>query len=208
MICAFSHILKAQTIIIDSTFTTDAEIFPFNQTDTIFGLTLTGNITLNTDTSLVRIIFVDNNSEEYLLYEAYPYIVDDWDFEFFNEADETKYLNNIQPYSIKVQIVNSSFEFTSLYAASEYTDFTDSLQLVHKQAMEAVKVSQMNSNIQQYQMIWFTAETSVSQLTFAEKKKLFGENYNMLGLDYYAGGVYDPVPGVGEAEEESSAMST
>jgi len=47
---------NAQAITIDSTFTSSGEIFPFNPTDTIYGLGLSGDIVLNSDTSLVRVM--------------------------------------------------------------------------------------------------------------------------------------------------------
>ncbi len=62
--------VNAQTIIIDSTFTSDGEIYPFDTTQAIYGLTVDCSIQLNSDTSLVRIIMVDTNYDEYMLYEA------------------------------------------------------------------------------------------------------------------------------------------
>ena len=61
MICALYNKSYAQTIVIDSTFSSNAEIFPFNQDDTIYGLGITGNITLYSDTSLVRVIFINSD---------------------------------------------------------------------------------------------------------------------------------------------------
>ncbi|MEA3477127.1 MAG: hypothetical protein U9R60_03040 [Bacteroidota bacterium] len=66
--------MKSQTINIDSTFTADAEIYPFSPDDTITGLSIGGSIELNSDTSLVRVILVDEDYNEYMVYEAYPMI--------------------------------------------------------------------------------------------------------------------------------------
>lgn len=41
----------AQTISINSTFTENAEIYPFGSTGTVYGLSINGNIELNSDTS-------------------------------------------------------------------------------------------------------------------------------------------------------------
>jgi hypothetical protein len=48
--------MKAQTIQIDSTFTADGEIFPFENIEIISGLSAGGEVDLNSDTSQVRII--------------------------------------------------------------------------------------------------------------------------------------------------------
>ncbi|MDT8393865.1 MAG: C1 family peptidase [Bacteroidales bacterium] len=196
----------AQTITLDSTFSSSTEIYPFNQSDTIYGLGVSGNIVLNSDTSLVRLVFVDSDYNEYLLYEAYPYICDSWSFSISNVVDETKYLNLTLPHSLYVYVYDASIELTTLHCTSRPIEFADSLQLEHKQSIEALKISAFNDNIEKYDMIWFAAETSVSDMSYSDKKDLFGENYNLLGLDYYAGGVYDPVPGAVEKDNESTLV--
>jgi len=40
--------------------------------DTIYNLQLSGNISLQTDTSLVRVILADSLGEEFMVFEAYP----------------------------------------------------------------------------------------------------------------------------------------
>jgi hypothetical protein len=48
--------VKAQTITIDSTFTTNYEIFPFENIEQISDLTIEGDVELNNDTSLVIVM--------------------------------------------------------------------------------------------------------------------------------------------------------
>ncbi len=206
MLCAFSIKTNAQTITIDSTFTSDAVIHPFGSNDTIYGIGITGSIALNSDTSLVRVIFVDDNYLEYLLYEAYPFIVENWNFNIVNEGEETKYLNETKPNSIYIQLINADLEIASLYLSESYTDFTDSLQVLHKAATESSKINRINTNIKQYGMIWLAGETSVSKLSYTEKKNLFGDKYNLLGMEYYSGGIYDPTPNVYGNMQESDLV--
>jgi len=66
--------MKAQTIQIDSILTSDGEIFPFSPTDTIYGLSITGTVTLHSDTSLVRVILKDSNGTEWMIFETYPFL--------------------------------------------------------------------------------------------------------------------------------------
>jgi hypothetical protein len=206
MLCAFSIKTNAQTITIDSTFTSDVVIHPFGSNDTIYGIGMTGSITLISDTSLVRVIFVDDNYLEYLLYEAYPFIVENWNFNIVNEGEETKYLNETKPNSIYIQLINADLEIASLYLSESYTDFTDSLQVLHKAATESSKINRINTNIEQYGMIWLAGETSVSKLSYTEKKNLFGDKYNLLGMEYYSGGIYDPTPNVYGNMQESDLV--
>ncbi|MFO7613933.1 MAG: C1 family peptidase [Bacteroidales bacterium] len=57
-------------------------------------------------------------------------------------------------------------------------------------------------------MIWFADTTSVSILSFHRKQKLFGIKYNLCGLEYYAGGVFDPIPGTSSIDDVSSLISS
>lgn len=201
-LCVINLTSQAQSIVIDSIFTTDAEIFPFGSNDTLYSLKISGSIVLNSDTSLVRLIFIDGDYNEYLLYEAYPYICDSTNFSISNVSDETNYLNISQPNSIYIHAVNASIELVSLHYTTAPVDFADSLQLLHKQDIEAQKIASINANIEKHEMIWFADETSVSHLCYAKKKALFGDSYNMLGFEYYAGGIYDPIPGAGEKDTD------
>jgi hypothetical protein len=105
--CLFLTPMKAQTIQIDSIFTSDGEIFPFSPNDTIYGLSISGSVALHSDTSLVRVILTDNSGNEWMVYEAYPMIVTDTAFETEEGCDETCYLEDFIPYSIQIQIINS-----------------------------------------------------------------------------------------------------
>ena len=68
---------QSQFIIVDTTTTVDCEIFPFGAVDTIYGLSFSGSVVLNSDSSLVRLVYVDGENNEWLLMEAYPLITND-----------------------------------------------------------------------------------------------------------------------------------
>jgi hypothetical protein len=125
--CLFLTQMKAQTIQIDSTFTSDGEIFPFSPNDTIYGLSISGSVSLHSDTSLVRVILTDIYGQEWMVYEAYPMIVTDTAFDIVEECDETCYLNCIIPYSIQIQLYNSSFELDTIYKKANIVPFIETL---------------------------------------------------------------------------------
>jgi hypothetical protein len=206
ILCIENPVSHGQCIIIDSTFTSDTELFPFNPNDTIYGLGLSGKITLYSDTSLVRLIFIDSDYNELLLYEAYPFICDSSGFVLSKVSDETKYLDQTIPHSLYVHVFDASIEMDSLNCAADPVDFADSLQFLYKQDIETKKIASINANIEKHEMIWYADETSVSHLSYAEKKAIFGDSYNMLGFEYYAGGIYDPIPGAGEKDTESTIV--
>lgn len=81
-------------ISINQTITTDTEIFPFNG-ETLYGAGVNGNITFNSDSSLVRIILSDNSGMEYMIYETYPMLDTIWSFTFNEECEETCFLDGL-----------------------------------------------------------------------------------------------------------------
>ncbi len=54
-------IAQNQTIIVDTTITADCEFYPFSFVSTIQGLGFSGSVVLNSDSSLVRLIYSDGN---------------------------------------------------------------------------------------------------------------------------------------------------
>jgi hypothetical protein len=107
--CLISNPMVAQTIQIDSNFTADGEIYPFEPDDTIYGLSISGSVNLNSDISLVRVILTDEEGHEWMVYEAYQSILPGDQGTLFQKADETKYLQVYSPQSIKIHIIEASF---------------------------------------------------------------------------------------------------
>jgi hypothetical protein len=185
--CQFSSKMSAQTIQIDSLFTSDGEIFPFGPNDTIYGLSISGHVTLSSDTSLVRVILTDNSGNEWMMYEAYPFINPHWDFDLNEMADETMYRQIFDPNSLKIQILNASIYINHLTYRDEYHENLSGMQANFKDYIESAKVDSINESIELNQMLWFANRTPVSDLTYIDKKLSFGDKYNLIGLDYYAG---------------------
>lgn len=127
LLVGFSLTTAAQTITINHTFTENDEIYPFSQVDSIYGLNIAGHITLNSDTSLVRMILVDENYNEYLIYEAYPLITSSMDFNISNACDETCYLNGITPTSLILYVNHASIYLQSITYTTLFIENADSL---------------------------------------------------------------------------------
>jgi hypothetical protein len=100
--------MMAKTIQIDSTFTSSVEIFPFGQIDMISSISLVGDVTLNSDTSLVRVILEGRSGIHYMIFETYPLISENREFSVSNYCDETCFLDQIRPYSIMIQVIDAT----------------------------------------------------------------------------------------------------
>lgn len=183
--------MVAQTIQIDSLFTTDGEIFPFGPNDTIYGLSISGSVALLSDTSLVRVILTDNSGQNWMVYEAYPMIVTDTASDFEHECDETCFLNTFIPYSLNIQIIDASLELSFLNAETESKGNIDALQYQVKREKDVEKVQMINYNIHKRGWNWTAGDNELISKYYFEKSVVFTNNkYNLQGFDYYSGGVF------------------
>jgi len=98
--------VSSQTIQINTDLTRDTIIYPFNGIDKIFSLKINGTIRLLSDTSLVRIIVIDQTGNQFFAYEAYPLISLGDTFSIRAGCDETCYSDGLYPSSLKIDIIN------------------------------------------------------------------------------------------------------
>ncbi len=105
----------SQDIEFDLTFTGDTVLYPFENIETISELTLDGNVEFFSDTSLVRLILEDENGYQYMIFETYPLISTGSIVSADKYYDETCALNECNPYSLIVQVIEADFILKDLY---------------------------------------------------------------------------------------------
>jgi C1A family cysteine protease len=144
----------------------------------------------------MRITIVGNDLHEYLVYEAYPLIVDHDSVNIINECEETCIIDGIAPHSLKIELIEASLQIDEM----AFTDFQPSLpmelsevQIRIKEQRDAEKIEKLNENIKKKGLKWIAGETTVSRLFYEEKKKLFGRDKvpNLQGFEFYKGGVFE-----------------
>ena len=183
-------------------------------TKPIYSLSISADINLNSENSLVRVILVDKNQKEYLVYEAYPYITAQGNIKVENICEETCALEGIVPDSLKIQVADATIKLNSIA-------FSDSLAKLNKDArtlgpksysrglkreQDSFKITKLNETIKSKGMQWTAGETSVSNMTYEEKRKLFGgEVPNLQGFEYYKSGIFEINP---EKNAESNSLLT
>jgi hypothetical protein len=199
IICLFSPQLQSQTIQINKTFTSDEVILPFEPDLKIYGLSISGSLTLNSDTSLVRVILTETNGDEEMLFEAYPMVVDQWSFEFKDACDETCYMNDCYPISLTIQLIDAEFSISYLSYSQNWQGNLSLLQYQAKMNKELMKVESINQYILAKGWSWTADTTSLVKLFYQDKVRRFHNKFNLLGLDYYSGGyfysvIHDNIP--------------
>ena len=78
------------------------------------GLSLEGNLQLNNDTSLVRIILENQDGSQYMIYEAYPLIASQLTFSVSEACDETCFLDAVSPSSVRIQVIDAELYIKAL----------------------------------------------------------------------------------------------
>ncbi len=174
------------------------EEFPLEINKNIYGINISGSIQLHSETSLIRIILVDNDLYEHLVYETYPLIVNTNSYSITNVCEETCFLETITPQSLKIELINAAIEIdelTVLYSPVALTRGLPETQKQIKETQNTARINAINNQIKEKGLKWTAGETSVSQLPYAEKKRMFSlleDNIlNTHGFEYYKGGIFE-----------------
>lgn len=205
-----------QYISIAQTFSESKSITPFSTSEKIYGLTLNSTIELANKASLVRIILIDENSVEHLVYETYPLLANKKFLTVTNICEETSLLNGIVPVSLQIQTINSTVSIKNIavsYAPPTYRQ--EEFNTLKQQIVDAqndAKIEAINKFNKANGIDWIADRTDVSHIPYSEKKMLINGDHilNFQGLEYYKGGIFVYDLGHGESvqtvEESSSAM--
>lgn len=204
---AFSLQNKAdKRIIINSTFSSNTQIQPFTSVKPISGLAISSNITLNSDSSLVRITLLDEQHYEYLVCETYPLQSGSNSLSLKDFAEETANLNNIIPNALKIELVDATIYLKEI-ATSRKEKLMVRAKIDRLRQQNEEKINKINENIRRKGGKWMAGETSVSKLSYEEKKQLFGGRVpNLQGFEYYIGGIF-VMPGTFEGETDRQSQT-
>lgn len=197
---------RSLTVEVGRTFTSTQEIFPFgNNAGRISGLAVNANITLENDKSIVRIILTGNRDDEYLVWESYLLLETGQSVQVDNLCEETCILDGIQPVSLRIEITDASVTLNSLTLAESIPPgiIVSNMQRERRQAQNEEKIQRINRNLNARGLHWVAGHTSVSELSWSERKKLYGQSTFPPGFEYYSGGVIH----AGDASLKSASAS-
>ena len=184
-------------------------IIELNIPSSISGISVSGCVTLsNTSNSLVRITLQDEYNTELLVYEVYSLLADSSIIAFDNIAFETAVLNNVTAKQLNITIINATLQLDKINLSTEPVLFAPSLQDSVINSTSSYYINKLNEKLEEREIPWVAGETSISRLTFEEKKALFGgEVPNLGGFEYYVGGIF-VVPDDIEKEETITEASS
>ncbi|WP_167612781.1 PKD domain-containing protein [Maribellus sediminis] len=176
---------------IEQTFEDSKEISPFeDRINKIYGLAVDAEIEFATDKSQVRFVLIDEYFNEHLIYEAYPLLAGSNKITIEESCEETALLDGIKPYALQVKVIDAKVKLHKLTYAGR-SDISDikKVQKETRQEQNADKVTRLNQHLKANGQKWVAAPTSVSELSYADRKKLYGQSTFPAGFEFYAGGV-------------------
>ncbi len=191
----YSQCLEAQIVYINSTFSADTTIYPFNGITLSYGLKIAGDVELNSDTSLVRAILITDAGNEFMVYESYTLIAPNTQLNFTGECDETCYLDGFNPAALRIEIINAEITINFLNNSLDVPQNAAVQQHQEKRNCDFEKIEALTTNVADFGFNWTPGDNGVVEWYYAQKKQYWGEKYNLLGYDYYTGGIYE-APGV------------
>lgn len=196
-----------KSISINRYFSTGEKLNPFDEIQNISYLAISGEVVLNSYSSLIRVILEDDKHSEYLIFEAYPLLADEKEFLIDDVSEETSDLPGITPALLKIQVIDATLFLDSIKLCYG-NEIPQTKSLMQTDDRIKKKIEQINKSIKARGMKWIAGETSVSGLSYQEKKHLFGDTLpNIQGLEYYKGGVFEYFSGV-ETREKTHSEKT
>lgn len=151
---------------------------------------ITGNINYQSEKGFVFITLIDDNKNEYLILNEYKIYSEGAYIEFNNYNKEKEFINKIKPKYIKIRIKDATLNFQSF----KFEKFNQLVKLktVFKVDNDSIELKKVLKYIKKYKLNWKAGFTSISNLNYESKKKIFGESYtNTFGIEYYKGGIFE-----------------
>ena len=182
-------------------------IVPVDTGKPVYSFSVSGSAYFAGDKSLIRLILVDTQGNEYLIYETYSLLTDRYSFALSNSCEETCVLDAVIPQHVRIEGYDASFDIKKFSYATSVQEIRSRIgalsisdrSLAIKREKDAGKIQKLNENIKKAGLKWTAGETSVSTMTYAQKKKLFSNPDgkplerlpNLQGFEFYTGGVFE-----------------
>ncbi len=195
---------QAQSVAINQTFMEDSKsdvvagnIIPCAAPAAVYGASVDAKIKLLNEASLARVILIDEDLEEYMVYEINSLLAENTTISIKDVCHETKLLNGIKPVQIRVdllaaEMVVEKMTFATALPCVKADVFA--LQDQIKKEQHQQRIDLYNKMIKAKGEEWIAGPTEISMKSYQEKKCYYiGGELNPLpntqGTEFYAGGV-------------------
>lgn len=183
---------NSEDVYLGITITKDT-VITLDCTQCISSAAITGQANLLDDTSHIRVLIRNSHNADYLVYENYSLLSESMSTQFSRMGMESIALNKIIPHSIVIEVTNAQLTIDCIHlskATETETQYADRCYAIQKEQNTFI-VNRLNENLVRQGKTWRAKDTSISRLTYEEKKDLFGGKVPKLyGFEYYGGGIF------------------
>ncbi|THB66833.1 MAG: hypothetical protein D6B27_05845 [Gammaproteobacteria bacterium] len=193
--CFGAGSVSAEEISLDQVVSQPTEIILDNVR--IQSLTVSGSVNLEQNNSLVRIILVDENQKEYLVYETYSLVADGMSADINNECQETCNLSGVVADRLVIDVVNAEAIVDSVNYEEGEGVMKSAMVLTPANTEYFEKIQKINQQLLNNGFRWKAGETEISKLSWQKKKQIMGETVlrKFPGIEFYKGGIIDIAAG-------------
>lgn len=182
-------LVSAQTLVsTHKTITQDTTVAAVQRNSlTSQSVTASGQAVFSSKTGYVRILLSNDSGYDLLVYESTPLLAVDGIDNFSGVSIEAVDIPaNLALTKVRVEIKNAELKNLSVDVSA--TNPSRSQQ----QQARTDRIALMNSNLRAQNALWTAGETSVSQMSYQEKKKMFGGKVlDRQGFEYYKDGIFE-----------------
>ncbi len=169
------------------------EISPFNKNiNLIYGLAVNASIQVEDQNDFsVNLVLIDNYGNEHLIYDCNELLESSSTFQVDNLSEETCILNGVRPDFIQIETKNATVTINNFTYTTGVKAGWDIAKVWNekKQAQDEDKIARINQRIKEKGLHWVAGSTSVSEMSYSERKKLYGQSTFPSGFEFYCGGV-------------------
>jgi hypothetical protein len=180
--------LSAQTLVSVNKPITQDTLLTTIQRNSISSKTVvaSGQAVFSSKSGFVRILLSDDYGYDLLVYESSPLVAVDGIDNFSSEAIKSVEIPSCLALTkIRVEIKNAELRNLSVDVSAISLSRT-------QQQIRTDRIALMNNNLRNQNALWLAGETSISQMSYQEKKERLGEKFlDLTGFEYYAGGIYE-----------------
>jgi len=159
---------------IERSISNDTIFYPFGRESVLTSLSVSGNLKLFSKKSFLRITLIDSNGIEYLVFESNYLTNDTLYFLFQDEFEETGVLENITPVFLSIHISEAKLDKLKVNYTENLEDKDNRIKNMKQEIIEykeEQKIAQINKRIAELNQKWIAGKTSISKLSYNEKKR-------------------------------------
>ena len=181
---------KTETLYEELFIETGEHILPLSLNQSISGFSVSGHITFTGEMGFVRIVLTDNFDNDYLVLETNTIFENETTLSFNEFCEETALLDNILPKQLMIECTDAEVTIYEMqYSIEDNFEVRNYHQIKENQLY--AKLQHINTVLTQKEITWGAGKTSLAEMSYMQKKSLFGGKLpNLAGFDYYAGGIY------------------